>query len=127
MSCSDPVCLMQSMQYASWLSRLHTCLCAQETLAEHRALTAPARSITSYSCVPSCGKGPSELTCEVKATENSRMPADTTDRLSWAQKLSQPTLWQALAVRSSDFLAGSDMVITWGLVDAGQATCKHSL
>ena len=51
-------------------------------------------------------------TCEVKATEKRRMPADTTDKLSCAQKLIQPTRWQALAVRSSDFLAGSDIVMT---------------
>ena len=63
-------------------------------------------------------------TCDVKATEKSRMPADTTDRLSWVQKLSQPTRWHALAVRSSDFFAGSDMVITWGLVDALHTACS---
>ena len=62
---------------------------------------------------------------EVKATEKSRMPAETTDRLSWVQKLSQPTRWHALAVRSSDFLAGSDMVMTCGLVAALQATCTR--
>lgn len=64
-------------------------------------------------------------TWDVKATEKRRMPADTTDRLSWDQKLSQPTRWQALAVRSRDFLAGSDMVITCG-VDALHATCACS-
>lgn len=31
-----------------------------------------------------------DLTCEVKATENSRMTADTIDNANWVQKLNHP-------------------------------------
>ncbi len=49
------------------------------------------------------------LACDVKATENSRMPAETMDRLSCVQKLNQPMRLQALAALDSWFLAYSDL------------------
>jgi hypothetical protein len=55
----------------------------------------------------------------VKATENSKMPAETMDRLSWVQKLNQPMRLHATAALLSAFLAASLMA---GVSSRGSGT-----
>jgi hypothetical protein len=56
----------------------------------------------------------SALAWAVKATENSRMPADTIDKLSCVQKLNQPMRLQAFAALDNWVLAYSDLTGTSG-------------
>lgn len=61
-----------------------------------------------------------QLTIEVKATEKSRMMAETTDNTSCVQKLSHPKRLQAAAAFVKFFRAGSlmlaDVTLAGGLL-----------
>lgn len=72
-----------------------------------------------------------QLTNDVKATENKRIMADTTDSTSCVQKLSQPKRLQAAAAFARFLRAGSLMLaeVTWtGMslleLPAEQETCN---